>query len=291
MLTRLKAAGSPTALVARREMEAWRMLRLEPAALRRPDTFSAPVHLATDGSHLPATLYRLACQAREGDETLARDETVAAGTQGRIEARLAGLVDGLHEITVDRDEKRELLTLYARDDGGISHPAWALSDGTLRLLALAILATDPETQGLLCLEEPENGIHPARIPAMLELLHHTAADTRLSVGPDNTLRQVIVNTHSPAVLRQVPRDSVLFVSTGGASDATARGAGGARFSCLKDTWRTRADNPPSVVSCDDLRDYLAPAFTEDRPTEAPGEDRRRSVDGEDAAQLPLLSVC
>ena len=47
------------------------------------------------------------------------------------------------------------------------HAARALSDGTLRFLALAILELDLTPRGLLCFEEPENGIHPERIPAML----------------------------------------------------------------------------------------------------------------------------
>ena len=74
-------------------------------------------------------------------------------------------------FTSTATRRRELLTLYTRRTTvGTPHPAWALSDGTLRFLALAVLEMDPETQGLLCLEEPENGIHPARIPAILELL-------------------------------------------------------------------------------------------------------------------------
>jgi len=38
------AAESPTALLARREMQSWQLLQLEPSALRKPDEFSAPTH-------------------------------------------------------------------------------------------------------------------------------------------------------------------------------------------------------------------------------------------------------
>ena len=92
---------------------------------------------------------------------------------------------------------------------GTSHPARALSDGTLRFLALTILELEPETHGLICLEEPENGIHPERIPAMLKLLQDIAVDPTESIGPDNPLRQVIINTHSPDVVKQVPEDSLI----------------------------------------------------------------------------------
>ena len=48
---------SPTALLARREMQSWRLLQLESSALREPDEFTTPPGLGSDGSHLPATLY------------------------------------------------------------------------------------------------------------------------------------------------------------------------------------------------------------------------------------------
>ena len=73
----------------------------------------------------------------------------------------------MRSIRIDRDEKRELLTLMMTGQEGTELPARALSDGTLRFLALSVLELDPETPGLICLEEPENGIHPDRIPAML----------------------------------------------------------------------------------------------------------------------------
>lgn len=45
VLSATNAAESPTALLARREMRSWRLLQLEPSALRRPDEFSAPTKL------------------------------------------------------------------------------------------------------------------------------------------------------------------------------------------------------------------------------------------------------
>lgn len=60
VLSTVNAAGSPTALLARREMQSWRLLQLEPAALRSPDDSRTPPGINSDGSHLPATLYYLA---------------------------------------------------------------------------------------------------------------------------------------------------------------------------------------------------------------------------------------
>ena len=66
-------------------------------------------------------------------------------------------------------------------------------------------------QGLICLEEPENGIHPERIPAMLELLRNMAVDPKEPVDETNPLRQVIVNTHSPGFVGEVPDDALIAV--------------------------------------------------------------------------------
>ena len=44
---------------------------------------------------------------------------------------------------------------------------------------------------------------------MLKLLQDIATDTDYPVGPDNPLRPVIVNTHSPSVVRQVLDENLL----------------------------------------------------------------------------------
>ncbi len=207
LLSAVKAAERPTATLARNEMRSWRLLQLEPAALRRPDSFTAPRRLGTDGAHLAATLYHLARMAQPSE--LGEPEAATSSVYARVANRLSELVDDVREVYVDRDERRELFTLMVRGRDGTSHPALALSDGTLRFLALAALEIDPAATGLICLEEPENGIHPERVPAMLKLLQDIATDAEEPVGPDNPLRQVIINTHSPAVVAQVPEDSLV----------------------------------------------------------------------------------
>ena len=289
VLSATNAAESPTVVAARREMEAWRMLQLEPSALRRPDEFASPTRLGTDGSHLPATLYRLARNSgREGNGPLKEEK--AARIYGQIANRLHDLIDDVYDVNIDRDEKREILTLRVKDGEGTLHPARALSDGTLRFLALAVLETDPEIQGVLCLEEPENGIHPARIPAILQLLRDIAVDTTEPAGPDNPLRQVIVNTHSPQVLQQVPEDSVVFVKTieaaREAEDEREHLFKKAHFHYLPDTWRAKGCKEFDLVAIGDLLAYLNPVLMENSRKEAGRE--RRVVDRGDVQQLLLF---
>jgi len=192
VLSVANAAESPTVLCAKREMESWRILQLEPSALRKPDEINAPSHLSINGAHLPANLYRLAQTEVTGPnrETVNDPDFIYS----KVANRLATLIGDVREVWVDRDEKREILTLQITGTDGTNHPARSLSDGTLRFLALSVLELDITVQGLICLEEPENGIHPERIPAMLSLLRDIATDPDEPVDGTNPLRQVIVNT-------------------------------------------------------------------------------------------------
>jgi predicted ATPase len=68
-------------------------------------------------------------------------------------------------------------------------PPTRLSDGTIRFVAmLAILLADP-LPALICIEEPELGLHPDSMTIIAELLMDTAART-----------QLIVTTHSDALV-------------------------------------------------------------------------------------------
>lgn len=257
VLSASNAAESPTVTVARKEMQSWRLMQLEPSALRRADDFGAQPRIAPSGDHLPSALYHLARASENGG---ARHSNAANYRQSAVYAkvanRLAELIDDVREVWVDPDEKRETLTLTVQDRSGTTYSARSLSDGTLRFLALAVLESDPETQGLLCLEEPENGIHPRRIPAMLELLQDIAVDVTEPVTPENPLRQVIVNTHSPVVVKGIPDDSLLVAEL-------VQGVRGARrfpklqLSCLSGTWREKHEGC-AVTSRGSLLAYLSP---------------------------------
>lgn len=268
VLSVANAAESPTVLLARREMQSWRLLQLEPSALRQPDEFTAPTNLEMDGSHLAATLYCLARFHKYHWTNGQPDDGVEGQVYSQVANRLAELIDDVYEVWIDRDERRELLTLMVTGRDGTSHPARALSDGSLRFLALAVLELDPEAQNLLCLEEPENGIHPERIPAMLKLLQDIATDVDEPIGPDNPLRQVIINTHSPAVVMQVPDDSLLIAELKETVRSPSQRFKRVCFSCLPDTWRQlKAPEPEkvNVVSKGELLAYLNPVPIEESP--------------------------
>jgi len=74
---------------------------------------------------------------------------------------------------------------------GLKHPvpATRLSDGTLRYLCLLAVLCHPEPPPLICIEEPELGLHPDVIPTVAEMLIEASA-----------LTQLIVTTHSDALI-------------------------------------------------------------------------------------------
>jgi len=55
-------------------------------------------------------------------------------------------------------------------EGDFSIPATRLSDGTLRYLCLLAILCDPEPPPLICIEEPELGLHPDILPKLADLL-------------------------------------------------------------------------------------------------------------------------
>lgn len=279
ILSVANAAETRTALLVRKEMAAWRLLQLEPSALRKPDEFSAPGHLGADGAHLPATLYHLAMSAGEevGSELGQRQ------IYAQLANRLAELIEDVREVRVDRDESRRLLTLEVTDSSNTPHPARGLSDGTLRFLALAVLELESQG-GVICMEEPENGIHPARIPAMIRLLQDIVTDTTTRVGPDNPLRQVIINTHSPVVVSNVPDDSLLVAELKEAI-VDGRRFKKVAFSSLDGSWRNQLPDARPPVARGVLLSYLNPLSNQDQREGAQRLPRRRVRDRPDLQML------
>ncbi len=100
-------------------------------------------------------------------------------------AVISGLQD-LYEGIDDFDIKIEGNTVQVFfTEGNFIIPATRLSDGTLRYLCLMAILHDPEPPPLICIEEPELGLHPDILPSLAD--HLIAASERT---------QLIVTTHS-----------------------------------------------------------------------------------------------
>ncbi len=244
-------ADSPTVLCARVELRSWELLQLEPSAMRESDGINQSTGVDASGAHMAATLYELG-RIPLIPGTLADPEAVYQ----RVSNRLSELLGDVRGVGVDVDEKRELLSLYLVDRMGVRTSARSLSDGTLSFIALVIKQMESRGNRLLCMEEPENGIHPRRIPAILGLIQDIAVDVRSAVDGANPLRQVIVNTHSPSVIQQVPDDSVLFAETSPEWTLGRKTFERLVFRILPDTWRSTGRDDEIIVKKASLLAYL-----------------------------------
>ncbi len=75
------------------------------------------------------------------------------------------------------------------EEGSFSVPATRLSDGTLRFMCLLVILLNPEPPPLVCIEEPELGLHPDAITMVGDLIIEASANA-----------QLIVTTHSDVLL-------------------------------------------------------------------------------------------
>lgn len=128
-------------------------------------------YLEPDGSNLGLVLNRLR-----------RDPTV----KQRLLEALRALYDGIDDYDVQIEGGTVQVFFH---EGRITIPATRLSDGTLRYLCLLAVLCHPSPPPLVCIEEPELGLHPDVLPTLAELLKEAATRT-----------QLIVTTHSDVLV-------------------------------------------------------------------------------------------
>jgi predicted ATPase len=246
-------------------MRSWRVLHLDPAAMRESSYQSDPPFLNDSGYGYVRLLHAIA-------KTPPHDGRDPYEAETAVYARVAGaiweLLGEVSEISVEPVNERGELELTVSQRDGTKYSARALSDGTLRFLALAVLS-EQEAPGLYCIEEPENGVHPGRIQALLDLLQAIAVDTGYPIEEGNPLRQVIISTHSPSVVMRVPQDS-LVVAEQRDTVRDGRHFNRARFSGLANTWRDPVPGRKSLP-IGALLTYLNPEGY--RPLPRPDPDR------------------
>jgi predicted ATPase len=100
----------------------------------------------------------------------------------RLLEALKALYPEIQDFNVQIEAGRVQLFL---EEGNYSIPATRLSDGTLRYLCLLAILCHPEPPPVVCIEEPELGLHPDVIPELARLLIEASERT-----------QLIVTTHS-----------------------------------------------------------------------------------------------
>ena len=256
-------AATPTILAARREMQRWRILSLEPSAMRRPDKFTEEPGITADGGHIPVTLHHLAKQASTSETADLPDD---------ILSRIASTLSGLVPVRAVRAVSDDVRQLELEEPGGVRLRANSISDGTLRFLALTAIAEAADA-GVYCMEEPENGIHPERLEAMNRLLHDIAVDPDEPVATDNPLRQVIVATHSPYFVQLQSPGEIVLAKNPAVRSPSGKAVWPLKCYPLQGSWRDHdglEDSAPTGgLGTLELQSYLVPP--EGAQLELPGD--------------------
>jgi predicted ATPase len=203
VLSSITSAEFPHLYALREEMRSWRFLQLDPNALRRPSPTTAALELEPDGANLAAVLARIQAETATG--------TRPKGDLADIAADLTSLIPGVVGVSIEEDEKNREYRIDIDMRDGHPFSSRVVSDGTLRVLALLTLLHDPKHRGLVCFEEPENGVHPFRLKAMIERLRELVTDpTSDEVDEQEPLSQMLLNSHSPVVLSCLEKDEAMF---------------------------------------------------------------------------------
>ena len=165
-------------LRVRLKLATMRFLEFSPDQLREP---SLPNELALgdSGSYLPAVLQAICADSK----------------------RKAVLMSWLHELTpMDVSDLEFPVDLNGRvslrivEANGQKVSAYSASDGTLRFLGVLAALLNEDNSGLYFFEEIDNGIHPARLHLLLDLIERQTAKGKI---------QVVATTHSPDVLNLI----------------------------------------------------------------------------------------
>ena len=160
----------------------WAIGRLAPARRAQKPSFGSAV-LNDDAGNLGLVLNQLAQNHHE---------------KARLLDALRQVYDDISDfrVVIEHDSVKIMLR-----EGGVEIPAARLSDGTLRYLCLLAILCHPRPPAVICLEEPELGLHPDILPGLADLLKD--ASNRC---------QLIVTTHSDVLvdkLSDVPESVVV----------------------------------------------------------------------------------
>jgi predicted ATPase len=154
------------------------------AAMRRPAYTEERPLLAEDGSNLSAVLNSLILEHRDSWE--------------EIETHLRAAIPGFESLKVRPRGGRGMAIGVWRERGVKEELTLGdLSEGTLRLLCWLVLTLSPNLPPVVCIDEPELGLHPRVLPTLAGAFKLASARS-----------QILIATHSPHFLSQFDLDEI-----------------------------------------------------------------------------------
>ena len=187
----------------RKFIENWYLSYFTPDAARGMPTSAPQKRLSVHGDNLGNVVQYMRREYASQFETLLTD--------------LAKQIPELCKIdTEETNDKRVLLRFFAK---GFDTPFYAqqMSDGTLKVFSYLLLLSSPEPPPLLCIEEPENGIHH-------RLLNALVAEFRACAERTGAYSQIFVTTHQPYLVNELKPEEVWILEKGDDGFSTVRRA-------------------------------------------------------------------
>lgn len=157
------------------------------SAVRQPATIRPETRLLPDGSNLSSVFHEI--QQEHSDDWADILEIFKTAYPEFVKLT----------VPASGGDGKVILRWFERPferQGGLS--ANLLSDGTLKLLCLVAILKNPVPPPLICIDEPEVGLHPDWIELVAELMQSAAART-----------QLIVATHSPQIVAKLDPEQVI----------------------------------------------------------------------------------
>ena len=193
------------AQVVRGCLDSWVKYQFDDTTRKSPIRLTADVHdnrrLRTDGSNLAAFLYLL--KEKHGDSLDVIQRTV----------RLVAPFFDAFVLEPDALNENKIRMQWRHQGSDAYFDAAALSDGTLRFVALATLFLQPRDlrPSIVLLDEPELGLHPYAIAILSSIIKSVSAET-----------QVLLATQSSTLLDQFEPNDVLVAERVGGSTRLER---------------------------------------------------------------------
>jgi predicted ATPase len=193
-----KKAREKIPLIAK-SFQTWlsNILYLDPVPARMRDySFLNDFRLLGDGKNLSSVLYHL-----WGEDATANEEPYKSQRTSILSFVQSLPEQQIKSLQFLHGPRGEVMVQMMETFGGEARECEAalLSDGTLRVLAIAAAMLSAPTDSLVVIEEIDNGVHPSRAKHLLQQIQ--------AIAKQRSLR-VLLSTHNPALLDALPDSAI-----------------------------------------------------------------------------------
>ncbi len=178
----------------REYIRSWRFynaFKINDEKIKRPVPISQNPLLAEDAGNLSSVLFHLMSEHRDSFE--------------QLKSVIKTAIPGFKNINIKaRGGIGEVLAFWMEDCIDSELTLADLSDGTLRFIIWAVLSVMPSAPTLVCIDEPDQGVHPRTLPILAGLFEKASQRT-----------QFILATHASYFLTQFKVENISVMKKDG----------------------------------------------------------------------------